>query len=217
MLETILIVAGAALAGQIIVSTVDWLVNDVILSPRTRQTQVKPAINEELLRPKDREMIARSQEIFRGVLGEDMIASVKAKSADERIETIAPLVEQLAAAYGLNGIKLRLFREKSGFCGSYNRSNQELSLNVQYLLCDDPRAIREFYDTILHELRHAVQAQMIRQPGFWDADQELRARLAHNFNHYIRSDRDPQGYMNQLIESDAFTFAYVTMEGLCHA
>lgn len=215
MLEAIVAVAAFILTTTAVSSTVEWLLNEVILSPRARQIPQKPVIDESLLRAKDREMIAQSQDIFREVLGENMIANVSGKTPQERIDTIPELVTKLADLYGLSGITLRLFQEKSSNYGSYNWSNGELALNVQYLMCNDPEAIREFYDTIVHELRHAVQIQMVRQPDFWGADLQLRAKLAHNFNHYIRANRDPKGYMEQLVERDAFTFAYVTMEGVC--
>lgn len=215
MVEVVVAIAAAALIATTICSAVDWLLNEVILSPGVRQMPLKPVIDESVLRPQDRDMIAQSQNVFREMFGEDMIASVSGKTAQERLDAVPELVTRLANLYGLSGITLRLFQEKSHYYGSYDWTNHELALNVQYLMCNDPAAIREFYDTIVHELRHAVQLQMILKPDFWGADQELRARLAYNFKHYIRVNRDPKGYMEQLVERDAFTFAYVTMEGVC--
>lgn len=215
MLEVAVVMVVSALAIAAISATADWLLNEVIFSPRIQQIPLKPVIDESVLRPQDRDMIVKSQNIFREVFGDNMIANVSGKTAQERLDTVPDLVTRLARTYGLSDIKLRLFQEKSSSYGSYNCSKNELALNIQYLMCDDPVEIREFYDTIVHELRHAVQIQMIRQPDFWGADQELRARLAHSFKHYIRASRDPKGYMEQLVERDAFTFAYVTMEGVC--
>ena len=70
-------------------------------------------------------------------------------------------------------------------------------------------------DTVVHELRHAVQWSMIEgKNSVWEASEAHRQALARNFAHYVRYDRDVRGYQMQLVERDAVTFAATVMRGV---
>lgn len=78
--------------------------------------------------------------------------------------------------------------------------------------------IRNFIDTIVHEERHAVQHRVIREPGFWQIDEERRTAWARNTpppnKRYIRASVDIRRYRTQPVERDAFTFADLALRGV---
>ena len=111
-------------------------------------------------------------------------------------------------------VKVEFYGDDRHQCGFYNSRDNTLNLNVADLLSKTPERIQEFFDTIIHELRHAVQWKAIREAGYWNVEEERSKAWAKNFANYISASVDPRGYANQLVEVDARTFASGCLEGV---
>ena len=210
----VLIAIGLAAAGYVVSEVIGWMDRKRILQENNENA--KPVINPAILRSEDHKMIEQTQVVFHEVFGNDLLGRVSQMDAQQRVENLPILIERLTQAYGIPNVNLELNYEENTPCmGGYCRSNNTLMLNIAFMMTNDKEWLWEFYDTIVHELRHAIQSHIIITPGFAGASQELRADFAYGMKHYVRYNKDPQGYYNQLIEMDAFTFAYEVMEGIC--
>ena len=76
--------------------------------------------------------------------------------------------------------------------------------------------VRSVMETIVHELRHAVQWKAITENNFWNVDEKTRDLWAENlnFDNYIDPEVDFKGYCEQPVEADARTFSALVMEGV---
>ena len=84
-----------------------------------------------------------------------------------------------------------------GNYGGYNHSINTLRIN-EYMLYDP----KEAADTVAHESWHAYQHECAADP------QSIKDyQYQYNFENYIRSDYDYEGYKNQLVEAEASAFA----------
>lgn len=208
------------LLGTLIIEAVcNWLHNDEVFPNGLAipaDLKIPESIsNETQLREPDLVFVERSREVLHSQLGKDPVSRIMAEQdAEARIRLIVSLYEKVTRLYGIPKPELKLTAEKSCVMGGYCAARHTLELNVAYLLVNDAGAVREFLDTIFHELRHAVQHYMVSTPGFWEGDPELRGRIAYNLQHYIRPEMDPEGYSNQLIERDARNFAAAVMSGV---
>lgn len=165
----------------------------------------------------DIKMALKTQEIIKRNFGGNLTERVMAMDSVERMEAARDFTQSLIREYGLS-TQAEFFgdaRERSGY---YSYEENKIYINVADLLVNDEAVLTErlleFLDTIIHELRHAVQYEAIHKEGFWDADEAKRLTWAYNMANYIPLKENPSSYAKQPIEEDARTFAAQCLEGV---
>ena len=172
----------------------------------------------------DKAMAERSRELIRECFctdGKSVLDSIRQMESAERLQAARNFSGRLAQ---LNGLELRIsfFADNDiRNCGGYEAGANVASFNIVELMWDGNDAqfedrILNFLDTIVHEQRHAVQMRAIREKGFWQIEDARRALWATNLppDHYISPAVDARAYRTQPIESDAFTYAALVLEGV---
>lgn len=189
----------------------DWMNN------RKKQ----PAIPEEAraeMSETDKEKINETRELIEKHFTEDPAEAIGNLSNVDRVQAIADFVKDLARAYDLD-IEIDVDLMDSNMWGVYKFGDKKAVFNVAYLMVDKNNEqfrylVKEILDTIIHELRHAVQHKAIEEPGFWGVSDEQRAEWAYNMEHYINPKTDIRAYAKQPIENDAASFAAMALEGM---
>lgn len=204
-----------AVAAAVTVGTVSFLVD------RWRGDHTEIQLPQQLvtgpMSETDKKMQERTREVIHETFGEDVVASVKEMKSSERVQAAEDFTRKLAEEYEVD-VEFGFYGDTKEKCGYYSDTEKKIHLNVSDLLEDNeellPVRIHEFLDTVIHELRHAVQCKAIREEGFWDVENERRILWADNFRNYISADVDPRGYAEQRVEVDARTFAAESLEGV---
>lgn len=168
----------------------------------------------------DKEKIRETQELLRECFGEDVTECIRKANNKDRIVLMADFAEKLAYEYGLD-IDVDVTVNNVHNCGSYDWKQRKAVFNIALLMVDGNNehfeyCVHETIDTIIHELRHAVQHHTIENAGFWSVDEVRRNSWANNMlpGNYIRPEVDMRGYAAQPIEKDAVTFASLVMKGV---
>lgn len=217
MLDVLLFVAAAA-AYQLTRGVLETLFG----SPST--TQVLPETLEAEMSTHDQEMAERTSRLIESCYcrnDHSVVDSLREMNAEERMRATQDFCDRLAQ---LNGVEIRdvtFFQDRNvGNCGAYNFRTKTVRFNIVELMLDGNHPdfeahITNFLNTIVHEYRHAVQHRAMREKGFWEVEDERRARWADNLPpKYILAQNDPRGYRMQPIEKDAFTYAALVMRGV---
>lgn len=161
----------------------------------------------------DQEMQEETKHILKEVFGENIAESIQSLDAAQRIVKAEEFIEKLKDAYGLD-VEVEFYGENRSHCGFYNSKLNTLNLNVADLLSKNMDCSYEFINTIIHELRHAVQWKAIQEDGFWNTDKATRINWMNNFANYIQYGIDPKGYAQQPVEVDAVTFVDGCLKGV---
>ena len=179
-----------------------------------------PRLLEATLSETDEKMCEKTRELIQEVFGENVVESVKAMDSLKRLEKANEFANRLVKAYGLE-TEVTFYGENRNDCGGYNFRENKIYLNVADLFIRDEEHFAEyllnFFDTIIHELRHAVQHKAVLQEGFWEVDEDTRLLWADNIAHYHSPKVDIKAYVTQPIEMDARTFAARSMKGVFEA
>lgn len=129
------------------------------------------------------------------------------KSEVERVETIVEIVNDVSEIMGVD-VKLELdipqCHADMEYCGSYNRTTNELHINMGYLTCDKPELVAEQVYTVFHELNHARQWAIVKGEKDYGYSDERRMKLAENFLYYIRPKVSDYAYVRQPLEANSF-------------
>lgn len=214
---TTMAVAGAIVLGlEALEYGIGWLI-----SLWGKKPQQMPETLQAELGETDREMIRKTQELMRQVYGEDIVKRYAEANTRERINLTYEFAEQLAKLYGVDvNIDMYIEEPKKNKPYTFGKIGGNTIILNMYLIDIGERhedfedVIKEIIDTIIHEMRHAVQKKAIEQPGFWDMDDIRRATWARNLENYIPLRVDFQMYMRQPLETDARTFAAEAMKGM---
>ncbi len=190
-------------------------IENLIRSWHYRSMKLPKDAREELSE-KDWEEVAATRELITRIFGEDPVESLRQSSNKERIDRMDEFANKLAQLYGLD-IQVDVTVDAVEKCGAYNWSERKAVFNILLLMVDGQNenfdyCVWESLDTIVHELRHAVQHKSISEPGFWGFTQQQRQAWADNMSNYISSATDMKAYTRQPIERDAFTFAAAVIE-----
>ena len=168
----------------------------------------------------DMEKAEETRELIRTCFGDDVTECLRSASNRERISFVADFAERLAQEYGLD-IDVDVTVNNVNNCGAYDWKEKKAVFNIALLMVEGDHerfdyCVHETIDTIIHEMRHAVQHRAIEQEGFWDVDEARRNLWADNMTpgNYIRPEVNLRGYARQPIEKDAVTFAEIVMEGV---
>lgn len=221
MLEEALAIAVALAAGFVVEGICTLFEN---LWGRPSNTQVLPMSLTAELSDHDRDMADKTRSVIRECFyrnGNNVTDSIRQMDGKERLEAVQDFCSRLAAVNGLQIDNISFYRDRDiGNCGSYDFKTNSVKFNIEELMWDSNDSafedrITNFLDTIVHEYRHAVQMRAIREKGFWQVEDERRVAWANNLPpNYIHPRIDPRGYRMQPIESDAFTYAALVMEGV---
>lgn len=200
----------------LIVGTVIYLAVsgiEKLISRWGAQQQLPDSVQVELSET-DLEMVEKSRQVIQETFGDDLVKTLKEANNLDRVKLIDTFGNNLAQAYGLD-ITIDITADDS-VCGFYEDNRRKLVFNVHRLMIDsnNPRFgyyARDAVDTIIHELRHAVQCQAIRSPSFWNVGAE-RARIwEENFHNYIDPEVDAKAYAEQPLDADAYAFTAEVM------
>lgn len=166
---------------------------------------------------RDQEMADRTKQIVTEIFGQDAAATVEEADYNGRVALASDLIKRLSEAYGvqLDGCELYIDSNINN-CGGYSIKENKIKLNGAYLFSEDPDLIYEFIDTVIHELRHAVQFQSILNPEIaetWQVSEETRENWKQNFLDYVPASANMRAYMSQPVENDARTFAALSLRG----
>lgn len=202
-------------AALLIIEVVDWFVNSrrrIELSPEEKDEAINSMINESM-NSKEKEMMEETADCINRLFNGAVIDTIKSMNAEERQSASDNLINELCSIYQIQLDNIEYFASSTGIMGAYSRSENKISLNIQYLLCNDDEAIREYIDTIVHELRHALQWNILEDKVDWEISEERKKEWAENFINYIPCGRGIKLYFMQPVELDAFAFAAGSMKG----
>lgn len=205
------LLVGAAIGG--VVGGIKGLLDSWQQKKMTEQSKAEMSDTDKLKALQTRELI---QQYF----GDDIVYKMKMASNKERIDLMSEFAEALSKEYGLD-IQVDVTVSDARSCGAYYWKDKKAVFNIALLMADadNPQfeyCVRETIDTIIHELRHAVQHKAIQEEGFWEVSEERRIEWAHNMKpeNYIRAEVNQRRYVSQPVERDAYTFAALAMEGI---
>ena len=213
-MEVLIALAVVAIAS-LLCEGVKYLIN-LWGSKQKMPDQVKAEMSET-----DEEMIEKTKNVIANTFGDSVIDKIATSSNKERIDLMADFATTLSKEYGLD-ISVDITVSDISNCGYYNWEEKKAVFNIAMMMVDKDNehfayCVRETLDTIIHELRHAVQHKAIHEEGFWNVDEARRIEWANNMlpENYIQPSVDRKGYFLQPIEKDAATFANAAMEGVC--
>lgn len=213
MIVEALIVAAVAFALELITGAIGRLID------LWGQEEMPETVQAELS-DTDKEKIAATKDLIEECFGVNVTDKIRNSSNKERIALMAQFAERLAREYDLD-IEVDVTVNNVNNCGFYDWKEKKAVFNIALLMVDGNHehfeyCVIETIDTIVHELRHAVQHHAIENGSFWNVDETRRKAWADNMapGNYIRADVDLKGYTGQPIESDAFTFAAMVMKGV---
>lgn len=213
MLETYVIAALAGLALGVVAGVIDGLRqrwgNRSL--PETAQVEMSET---------DQKMIQETQQVIQECFGENAVETLRAAKNMERISMMNEFAQKLVQLYDLD-IDVDVVIQETNNHGAYSWGDKKAVFNIILLTvdADNPNfeaCVREVLDTIVHELRHAVQHKAIEQDGYWNVDEQRRIAWANNMapGNYIRPSVDFKGYVNQPVEADSATFAAQVLQGV---
>ena len=116
-----------------------------------------------------------------------------------------------------NKIEWEFFKDSNLSKFAYVDRTLKLHLNINSILrsydINQPLWIEHF---IFHEIRHIYQRRLIIKYNFGEIphstmEAETVEQYQYEFDNYIDLNNDKIGYYSQLIEIEAFTFAYAAM------
>lgn len=213
MLESIIITALISVGLGLVCGVIEGLME------RWGQRSLPEAAQVEMSET-DQQMIQESQQLIQECFGENATETLRAASNIERINLMNEFAQRLAQLYDLD-IDVDVVIQNANNQGAYNWGTKKAVFNIILLTvdADSPHfeaCVRETLDTIIHELRHAVQHKAIEQDGYWNVSEERRGAWANNMapGNYIRASVDYKGYVKQPIEADSATFAAQVLQGV---
>ncbi len=164
----------------------------------------------------DLKMCEKTREIIDEVFEGDIFEAVSDASYSERIAYAENLIQRLTGEYGLNLENCSLYVDSNvDNCGGFIIRENRIKLNVAALFSEDKDQTCELINTIVHELRHAVQWSAVKSEEFaaqWDISEETREKWKQNFLNYITPQQDLHAYTFQPVEDDARTFAFRSLK-----
>ena len=136
----------------------------------------------------------------------------KKATTDERKQMVRELMPEIARIYGITTpAALNFFQSNDGTMGYFSSGSNSININENMLGEDD---YRDLTHTMIHEMRHAYQHQVIDNPSQFDVSAETVKQWQDNFAEYASvGDPAPDGhiytyeeYIQQPIEWDAWNF-----------
>ena len=158
-------------------------------------------------------LIQKTAEVLREYFPQNPARSLLEEDFESRCEALESLGQSLTRLYELDGVEVivtddpELFPEDSlHVYGRTDMRSRKVYINAQYLLQDDAVLIEHSVATVLHELRHMVQYQVMTLEKTYGVPYERRCAWRWNVRNYIKAEFDLEGYSMQPIEFDARNF-----------
>ena len=215
IIESILADLAITAVISLVIGAIGKLINLWRYRSRTMPENDKAEMSDT-----DKEKIQQTQALIHEVFGPDPVERLRSSSNKERIDLMDNFANRLSELYGLD-IQVDVTVDQVDHWGGYNWSDNKAVFNIALLMVDGQNehfdyCAWETIDTVVHELRHAVQYRTITEPGFWNVSEERRTAWANNMRQggYISSATDMRAYASQPVERDAFTFAAEVIEGV---
>lgn len=217
----LVLAALACVAIDATVYLIKWIKDTYFTKP--------PVLQGDELTETDVELASQTADKIKEIVGDDPITAMGSMTSSEKIATVEEITKELIDLYELTDISYQMVSNSDrGMWGYYNHESKTLYINISNLLCDSleiPEGkqdeynrifIRETLDTVVHELRHAIQfkAAFNLDEDYLDIDRDTRIEWAKNIANYIPSSVDPKKYAGQPIERDAVAFAHESMKGV---
>lgn len=202
---------------ELVVATIAWLTHGI--SVKLLRDEASEWLKEIPLTDNDKELIQKNQELMKQIFGTEKIEQkMKSLSKEERVKLIVQLIEGAVDNYDVKIDKVNfLHTDEIGdcVCGFYDLETNSISINLDYIICDDDVMLYHIVGTVFHELRHAQQFRSITDPDYNVCSEEQRQLWALNFapGHYISCEVDYQTYRDQTVERDARAIGEASIQG----
>jgi len=202
---------------DIVVATIAWLTHG--LSVKRIRKNSSQWLKEIPLTENDQELIRKNQELMKKVFGDEKIEQkMKRMSKEDRVKLIVQLIEGAVDNYDVKIDRVNFLHSDEigdGVCGFYDPETCSISINLDYIICDDDVMLHHIVGTVFHELRHAQQFRSITDPDYNVCSEEQREAWALNFapGHYISCEVDFKTYREQTVERDARAVGMASIQG----
>ena len=131
---------------------------------------------------------------------------------ESRCEAIEDLSERLIEIYDMENVNIivtddpEIFSDESGLHFGTTVYPGTIYINANILRLDDPVMLEHIVSTVIHELRHVMQYQIMTLKKTYGVPYQRRSLWRYNITHYISCSEDFEGYRKQAIEEDARNF-----------
>ena len=128
-------------------------------------------------------------------------------SLGERKRMLEKLVEELNRIFGTDvAFSTYYERPTDGMIsmGFYRDGYRCLNIN-EYII--NEKNFQEVMTTVVHEMRHAYQHEVIRYPEHYEITEKKAQEWKANFDNYVSPDKDYSRYRRQSVEKDARDFS----------
>lgn len=186
-----------------------------------------PVLQGDELTVLDTELANQTAERIKDVIGPDPVSVMSTMTSSQKVAVIEEITKELVSLYQLTDVNYKTVTMDNSLWGYYCEDDKTLYINISQLLYDknnisgnaedfDKMVIKETLDTVVHELRHAIQfrAAFNLDDDYLNISRERRIEWAKNIANYISPKVDPERYITQLIERDAIAFAHEAMKGV---
>jgi hypothetical protein len=144
----------------------------------------------------------RTLEVLEATLTLDVVSNWDFMTLDQKAQVLDTIARNIGDSTGIN-IHGVYIVDLNGALGVNDGSGWQ-GLDVNHVMND---CIGEVMDTLLHEIRHEYQREVIANPQNYDYPPELVNAWADNMVNYIHFNDDPMGYRYQPLEVDANDWA----------
>ena len=204
-LESILVATGVIAAAKLIGRLIGSLI-----SRWGKKTEQLPETVKAPLSETDKKMAEETRNVIKEKFGDNVVETLKNASNKERLDMIEDFAKTLVNLYGLD-VEVDIILGEEGLGGYHDGRKNKIVFNITGLMNTESENFAYFarfaVETVIHELRHAVQYKSINELGFWDVDEKTRMEWKNDLDNYIPPEVDFRGYALQPIEVDARTFA----------
>lgn len=142
---------------------------------------------------------------------------------ESRCEAIEDLASELAALYQVEGLEIlitdsdEVFSEGNGVIYGFACIGEgTVYINRKYLYVNDAAVLEHIVSTVIHELRHMMQGQVMTLRNTYGVPYNRRSAWRDNAQNYVAACEDLEGYYNQPLEYDARNFANRVWRGAYH-
>lgn len=202
---------------EAVIAFIAWLTHGISVDKIRRLSN--EWLKEIPLTENDQELINKNQELLKKIFGDEYIESkLKSLNKEERIKIMVQIIEEATDNYDVKIEKVNFLQTSDigdGVCGFYDNETNSISINLDYIICDDDIMLRHIVGTIFHELRHAQQFRSVNDPDYNVCSEEQRRTWALNLapGHYISCDVDFELYRTQAVEWDARAIQEASIQG----
>lgn len=210
IIDDIIVYAGIFLAVEGVAWGIDkW--NHWRLGKKTKEFRVAPVLSDD-----DKALIEKCREVMKENFPEGIETKMKGMTVEEKMALFQKLVMDLNPVFGVNITNIAFLSVDeigNGTLGYYDRDANSIRFNLDLLKIEDnPEIMRAMVDTIIHELRHALQHRAVTDTSFNYGTEDQRYLWTINFLSYIPAHVDFAYYQEQIVEADARLIAELSIK-----